>query len=337
VPNAALRTWWLPFLQVNLRASKMPNRVLGAVREQVQHTAMHMEVQSRRLRKAKVLIDLWRCQSVRWEAMAQPSFRPPFVPRPETVTPEAVCNIEEPDVSHLFADYEPVEGKLEFKAGESQQDISIKIIDDTAYELDEDFYVELSNPWCNETGAIASDKVILGPQKITTITIIDDDEPGTLFFEKETMTVVEDQPQDTAVSAVVERKNGSKGKIECKFYTENEFAIGLASGMVELWHIEKGNNARDVGVKTRSFQSHSARIKGMAIAFEEFVDKTEINDALFLGAETSIGAWRNITLDSFLDAASDGTDFKRGLYPDGPDKELWEWIAEFYLSGQTLE
>ena len=48
--------------------------------------------------------------------------------------------------------------------------------------------------------------------------------------------------------------------------------------MVELWHIEKGNNARDVGVKTRSFQAHQARIKGMAIC----------NDILFTGDSTGI-------------------------------------------------
>ena len=81
--------------------------------------------------------------------------------------------------------------------------------------------------------------------------------------------------------------------MEVKFYTwvllklpyvysfvtsENEFAIGLASGMIELWHIEKGNNARDVGVKTRSFQAHQARIKGMAIC----------NDVLFTGDSTGV-------------------------------------------------
>jgi solute carrier family 8 (sodium/calcium exchanger) len=121
-------------------------------------------------------------------------------------------------------DYEAVEGKLEFKAGETMQEIQVKIIDDTAYELDEDFYVELSNPWCNETGAIASDKVILGAQNVATITIIDDDEPGTLFFQKETETITE-KPEDFTFTAVVERKNGSKGKVECKYYTENDSAI----------------------------------------------------------------------------------------------------------------
>ena len=52
---------------------------------------------------------------------------------------------------------------------------------------------------------------------------------------------------------------------DCTFFRETEFAIGLSSGIVELWHIEKGNNSRDVGVKTRSYQAHEARIKGMSI------------------------------------------------------------------------
>merc|ERR1719265_227594 len=122
-------------------------------------------------------------------------------------------------------DYEAVEGKLEFKAGETMQEIMVKIIDDTAYELDEDFFVELSNPWCNEAGAMTTgDKVILGPQNVATVTIIDDDEPGMLFFQKETETVVE-KPEDSPLVVVVERKNGSKGKIECKYYTENASAI----------------------------------------------------------------------------------------------------------------
>ena len=56
-------------------------------------------------------------------------------------------------------------------------------------------------------------------------------------------------------------------------FRESEFAIGLSSGMVELWHIEKGNNSRDVGVKTISFAAHQSRIKGMAIC----------NDILFTG------------------------------------------------------
>jgi len=53
--------------------------------------------------------------------------------------------------------------------------------------------------------------------------------------------------------------------MEIKFFSENEVAIGLSSGRVEIWRIEKGNNNRDVGVKQSDFSAHSTRIKGMDI------------------------------------------------------------------------
>lgn len=58
----------------------------------------------------------------------------------------------------------------------------------------------------------------------------------------------------------------SKDRImDIKFFSESEIAVGLSSGRVELWRIEKGNNNRDVGVKTATIEAHSSRIKGMAI------------------------------------------------------------------------
>lgn len=53
--------------------------------------------------------------------------------------------------------------------------------------------------------------------------------------------------------------------MEIKFFSENEVAVGLSSGKVEIWRIEKGNNNRDVGVKLTEFVAHSTRIKGMDI------------------------------------------------------------------------
>eukprot|EP00746_Dinoflagellata_sp_MGD_P036344 gnl/MRDRNA2_/MRDRNA2_187180_c0_seq1.p1 gnl/MRDRNA2_/MRDRNA2_187180_c0~~gnl/MRDRNA2_/MRDRNA2_187180_c0_seq1.p1 ORF type:complete len:169 (+),score=36.38 gnl/MRDRNA2_/MRDRNA2_187180_c0_seq1:57-509(+) len=67
-------------------------------------------------------------------------------------------------------------------------------------------------------------------------------------------------------------------------------------------------------------------------AFDEFLESNEVSDSLFLGASTSVGEWRNFSLDSFLDAASDGTDFKRGSY-----EQDWSFIYNFYQNGQTLE
>jgi len=69
-------------------------------------------------------------------------------------------------------DYTPVEGDLDFAANELEKIIEIKIIDDVAYEDDEDFYVILSEPQGFE-GTCE-----LGDNKVT-VTIIHDDVPGT--------------------------------------------------------------------------------------------------------------------------------------------------------------
>jgi len=130
-------------------------------------------------------------------------------------------------------DYIATEGKLEFKAGETTKEIAITIIDDTAYELDEEFYVELSNVTIeqgdsakdtSENGA-ATSKVVLGRIWTTTVIIIDDDEPGTLFMPKEEEHFIE-KAEDSVFNIIVERKNGSKGKVGCKFYMEDDSAIG---------------------------------------------------------------------------------------------------------------
>ena len=48
--------------------------------------------------------------------------------------------------------------------------------------------MELSNPSCTAGKATA----VLGEQRVATVTIVDDDEPGTLFFEKEADTIAPD-------------------------------------------------------------------------------------------------------------------------------------------------
>eukprot|EP00746_Dinoflagellata_sp_MGD_P144938 gnl/MRDRNA2_/MRDRNA2_77630_c0_seq2.p1 gnl/MRDRNA2_/MRDRNA2_77630_c0~~gnl/MRDRNA2_/MRDRNA2_77630_c0_seq2.p1 ORF type:complete len:768 (+),score=194.87 gnl/MRDRNA2_/MRDRNA2_77630_c0_seq2:487-2790(+) len=121
--------------------------------------------------------------------------------------------------AHAGTDYVAAEGKLEFAAEETKKEIDIKIIDDAAYELDENFFVDLSNPSCAEAGA-----AVMGDIATTTVTIIDDDEPGTLFLSEETINVVE-HAEDHVLQVVVERKNGSKGTVGCKFHTENDSAI----------------------------------------------------------------------------------------------------------------
>lgn len=118
------------------------------------------------------------------------------------------------------SDYEPKDGTLQFDAGEDSKQIDIQIIDDLAYEDDEEFYVDLTNVRCKDPNYEA----VLGQHPTARIAIVDDDEPGVLSFEKELLTVQEGTEKKT-VTASVQRKNGSKGKISCKYKTEEASAL----------------------------------------------------------------------------------------------------------------
>jgi len=121
-------------------------------------------------------------------------------------------------------DYVTTEGELVFKETEEKQEIRIPIIDDVAYEEDEDFYVDITA--VTVTGTSASAQVI-GEKRVATITIIDDDEPGVLAFESDTLDITE-ATTDIVKQVKVVRKHGSTGKISCHYKTENASAIAGA-------------------------------------------------------------------------------------------------------------
>ncbi|CCI03457.1 Calx-beta domain-containing protein [Microcystis aeruginosa] len=100
-------------------------------------------------------------------------------------------------------DYTSVSGTLTFNAGESQKTITIPINNDTNYEGNETFTLNLSNPI---GGAV------LGTSTAT-ITIIDNDvpQPGTLAFSNAQFSVNED---GTPVNIVtINRTGGSDGQV----------------------------------------------------------------------------------------------------------------------------
>lgn len=116
-------------------------------------------------------------------------------------------------------DYDAVEGDLVFEPQCIEKIISVKIIDDKAYEDDEEFFIDLSNPT-----VVGGGEAILGEVPIAEVTIIDDDEPGILAFEHEEVHVREDK-EDKEIPIEVQRKHGSTGKVTCKYYTEDDSAI----------------------------------------------------------------------------------------------------------------
>lgn len=98
-------------------------------------------------------------------------------------------------------DYDAVDQVLEFKKGEEFQFIEVVIHDDENWEPDEDFFVQLYDPFTGlELG---------GKDTKTRVTIIDDDKPGQICFE-ETKTI-KVLPSDEVAEIVILRKNGADG------------------------------------------------------------------------------------------------------------------------------
>jgi len=138
--------------------------------------------------------------------------------------------------AHEGSDYEATEGRMVFEPDEMKKKLAIKIHDDNAYEENEEFYVDLSEPLVEGGG----DQSVVGLALISSVTvvIIDNDEPGKVRFQKEEVEA-EEGIEETSVQVVVERNGGASGTIGCRYHTEDMGAVaGLdykeAGGVLEL-------------------------------------------------------------------------------------------------------
>lgn len=95
------------------------------------------------------------------------------------------------------------------KANEPERLIKIEIIDDLAWEPDEDFVIELLDE--------VSQRRLDGDDTQCTVTIIDEDKPGSLGFSE---AVIDVRRVDQVVYVKVERTNGSDGEISCLVTTK---------------------------------------------------------------------------------------------------------------------
>lgn len=118
------------------------------------------------------------------------------------------------------SDYVPAAGVLIFEPGQTRKTVSVKIIDDNEYENDEYFFIELQAPRCLDQAVCA----VLGESKLAKVLILDDDHPGTLVFEKETIEVQEGT-SDKAIEVNIRRENGCNGRIKCEYHTEDDTAV----------------------------------------------------------------------------------------------------------------
>jgi len=115
-----------------------------------------------------------------------------------------------------YDDFIPMEGRLEFEPGQLMVNLPVKIVDDTAYEDDEEFFVDLFSPGCINSALRAA----CGENKTAKIAIVDDDEPGVLIFEQEQINVTEGI-QNAVITVTVNRKEGSSGVVSCRYKTED--------------------------------------------------------------------------------------------------------------------
>jgi len=133
-------------------------------------------------------------------------------------------------------DYIDQSGELIFDPGVKLLPISLQIVDDTAFENDEEFYVDLDKTpeIIDADGECASVdasrySVEIGEKATVTIVIIDDDLPGQLRFKGDDKQAndhitIKEGPEDFTVNLCVDRINGCTGQLTCKYKTEDASA-----------------------------------------------------------------------------------------------------------------
>ncbi len=106
---------------------------------------------------------------------------------------------------------------LTFEPDEREKEIGVSIVDDNQWEPDEEFFVKLTL-----IPGDASNNVRLGRTSIMEITILNDDEPGTLMFEKRGH-LVKESCGEAEVSVI--RQNGADGEVSVQWRTIDKTAV----------------------------------------------------------------------------------------------------------------
>jgi solute carrier family 8 (sodium/calcium exchanger) len=117
--------------------------------------------------------------------------------------------------------YTHTEGSITFEAGALEKVIEIPVIDNDTWEPEETFEVILQELDVFYPGHTGSMPARLGTS-VNTVTIVNDDEPGTLGFSAEEIMVIEN---NQTVTVGIVRTNGTTGDITCGYTTANDTAV----------------------------------------------------------------------------------------------------------------
>jgi len=126
----------------------------------------------------------------------------------------STINFETSDgTANAGEDYVAKSGVLEFAEGEYCKSVEIEIIDDDVWEETETFFVRLFNP----SRGTEMDKIC-----VTQVSIINDDEPGILQFQKPSYLYKESAG---IAELVIERNDGCDGRVTVKYRTKDITAL----------------------------------------------------------------------------------------------------------------
>jgi solute carrier family 8 (sodium/calcium exchanger) len=113
------------------------------------------------------------------------------------------------------SDFKYTRGVVTFKKGEDRKSIEVELIDDNDYEPDECFYIELKKPKEGKKGTPSEPFEFKG-HSLCTVTILNDDKPGTFSFEKSSYSVSEASGK---LRVKIVRSQGSDGEVQVKVTT----------------------------------------------------------------------------------------------------------------------
>jgi len=115
-------------------------------------------------------------------------------------------------------DYVPINKVVTFAPGEEKLTLDVEIVNDNQWEPDEEFYLRMS--LLNEQKE--RENVQLGRVSIMEIVILNDDEPGTISFQRRGVLVKESVG---SANIPVVRRNGADGEVSVHWRTIDKSAI----------------------------------------------------------------------------------------------------------------
>jgi solute carrier family 8 (sodium/calcium exchanger) len=236
-------------------------------------------------------------------------------------------------------DFEAVAGTLEFKDGEEEKEIQIKIKDDDEVEDDETFMVKIAEPSVG----------IIGPFASTTVTIIDDDEPGEIGIKEKNVSVTVLEKEEKA-HVMVSRMNGSAGPISCDYKTTAGTAVegtdykpatgtltfeaGQISKKVDVTIIDTGAYEKNATftVELTNFKGPETRSKGFA-DHKTTATVTIVHDAAAKEMVDNVTKMMNMNMEQYnVGSSSWGGQFTEALEigcEDGETPSTGDYVMHY--------